>query len=72
MAKLKAGDKFIFHKCKANKIECATDDLTIGKIYTLYASVHGLSFDDDTGDERDLSLRIDCYGMKVTKIRESK
>lgn len=74
--KFKAGDKFIFHKCKANKLECENDDFTIGKIYTLYDSNSefdwGLSFNDDTDHERSLDMRLEDEGMKVTKIMESK
>jgi hypothetical protein len=70
---LKAGDKFVFHKCKANKAECANDDFTVGKIYTLYEGYSGydsLSFKDDAGDERSFKLRVEEEGMKTTKIKE--
>lgn len=66
--KLKAGDSFIFHKCKVNKFECEQDDFTIGKIYELYVGEEGLEFRDDTGEGRCFEIRIMEEGMKVTKI----
>jgi hypothetical protein len=66
---MKVGDKFIFHKCKANEHECEYDDFTIGKIYTVIDGDGGLEFKDDTDSERNLEMRLVDEGMKITKIK---
>lgn len=71
MENFKAGDKFIFNKCKKNKEliigECESSNYTIGKIYTLYDSFGSLSFDDNEADERDFDFTKNV-GFKLTKI----
>lgn len=74
MAKLKAGDKFIFNKCGYNaQLEENHTDMYIGKIYTVYKEEGVKMFNDSNGDQRSLEDYIgkqsdSNYGYKVTKI----
>jgi hypothetical protein len=67
--KLKVGDKFVFHKCKANK-EYLPTDFIIGKVYTVEADTDGsLFFYDRDGDGRSVAAWTgDDVLTKVTKI----
>ena len=78
MADFKAGDKFIFHKCKHNKETSAEFDakgreFTIGKVYEIITDHGELSFEDNEGDPRAISnwfANKECKDgrFKVTKI----
>ena len=64
MNDFKYGDKVVFCKDKKNK---QLEDVTIGKIYTLFGdSEHGLSFQDDVGQSNySASLKGDGKATKI-------
>jgi hypothetical protein len=67
--KLELGDKFVFHKCKANK-DLPFSDATVGKIYTVAGKdVDGFYFIDNEGDRNYCGIGGD-NDFKITKIKE--